>query len=99
MIERFYQDKIIKNDIKENYFYLEEEEQEAILRITKKIIESPECTVNCNKDILATIIYNYFIDNKTMILEGFVKFRINEYRKMLSYIIELSVFNYLNLTV
>lgn len=99
LIEKFYQDKIIKNDIKENYFYLEEEEQEAILRITKKIIESPECTLNCNKDILATIIYNYFIDNKTMSLEGFVKFRINEYRKMLSYIIELSVFNYLNLTV
>ena len=99
LIEEYYQEKFIKNIIAENYFYLEEEEQEAIVRITKKIINSPECTVNSKKDILATIIYKYFEENKSMILEGFVRFRLKEYRKLLDYITELSVYNYLNLTV
>ena len=72
------------------YFYI---------RITKKIINSPDCTVDSKKDILATLIYEYFEENKSMILEGFVRFRLKEYRKLLDYITELSVYNYLNLTV
>ena len=51
------------------------------------------------EDVLKKLIYNYFRENKSMILEGFITFRLNEYRKMIDYIIELSVINYLNLSV
>ena len=98
-IEYFYQEKFINRIIKENYFYLEEEEQKAVLRITRKIVNSPECTLNCKKDILISIIYKYLEENKTMILDGFSEFRLQDYKKLLDYVTELSVFNYLNLTV
>ncbi len=95
----YYQDKYILKDIKENYFYLDSDEKEIIIRITKKIVNSPEYKLDCKKDILASLVYNYFLDNKSMILDGFVQFRLKEYKKVLDYIIELSVYNYLNLTV
>jgi hypothetical protein len=95
----FYQNEIIKKEIKQNYFYLEKEEQEIILRITEKIVISDDCTVNCKKDILEKLIYNYFVENKSMILEGFVNFRLKDYKNVLDYVIELSVMNYLNLTM
>ena len=99
LIEEYYQEKFIKKIIRENYFYLEEDEQNAIVRITKKIVNSPQCTLNCKKDILASLIYKYFEENKSMILEGFVRFRLKEYKNLLDYITERSVYNYLNLTV
>lgn len=99
LIEEYYQEKFIKKIIRENYFYLEEDEQNAIVRITKKIVNSPECKLNCKKDILTSLIYKYFEENKAMILEGFVRFRLKEYKNLLDYITELSVYNYLNLTV
>lgn len=98
-IEYFYQERFINRIIKENYFYLEEEEQKAVLRITKKIVNSPECTLSCKKDILISIIYRYLEENKTMVLDGFSEFRLQDYKKLLDYVTELSVFNYLNLTV
>ena len=36
----------------------------------------------------------YFIDNKYMILEGFVLFRLKQYFEILDYIIDTSVTNY-----
>jgi hypothetical protein len=99
LIVYYYQNEIIKKEIIKNYFYLEKEEQEIILRITEKIILSEECTVNLKRDILEKLIYNYFLENKSMILEGFINFRLKEYREMLNYIIELSVISYLNLII
>ena len=99
LIEEYYQEKFIKRIMRANYFYLEEEEQNIIARITKKIINSPECTINCKRDILTSLIYNYLEENKSMILDGFVEFRLKEYKRLLDYITELSVYNYLNLTV
>jgi hypothetical protein len=99
LIAFYYQNKIIKKGIMQNYFYLSQEEQDIILRITEKIILSEECTVNLKRDILEKLIYNYFVENKSMIVEGFVNFRMKEYRNILDYIIELSVINYLNLII
>ena len=49
------------------------------------------------KEILKELIYEYLQENKKMILEGVVLFRIKEYIETLDYIVELAVTSYLNL--
>ena len=43
-------------------------------------------------------IKNYIIENKKIIIEGFINFRIKDYKELLDRIVEVSVFSYLDLT-
>ena len=43
------------------------------------------------------IIKEYLLENKKIVLEGFVNFRIKEYKELLEKIVEVSVFSYLDL--
>lgn len=97
-IENYYEEDFIRKNIKQNYFYLDELEQEYICKITKKILELPDSKIGYKNKILKKIIINYLKENKAIILEGFVNFRIREYREVLDNIIEVSVFSYLDLT-
>ena len=40
------------------------------------------------------LIYEYYLDNKYMILEGFVMFRMKQYLEILDYVVDTSVTNY-----
>ena len=96
-IEKFYEDIFIKKEIKNNYFYLENIEQDYIFKITKRILELPDTKIGYKNKILKRIIMNYLKENKSIVLEGFVNFRISDYKKVLDNIIEVSVFSYLDL--
>lgn len=96
-IEEYYEEDFIKKNIKQNYFYLEEIEQEYIVKITKKILELPDKKIGYKNKVLKEIILDYIKQEKSIILEGFVNFRIGEYKKILDNIIEVSVFSYLDL--
>lgn len=96
-IEYFYENKFIKKEIKNNYFYLDDIEQEYILKITKRILELPDNKIGYKNKILKKTIMNYLRENKSIVLEGFVNFRISEYKKILNNIVEVSVFSYLDL--
>lgn len=96
-IEFYYEEEFIIKNIKQNYFYLEEIEQEYILKITKKILELPDKKIGYKNKVLKRCILNYLKENKSIIIEGFVNFRIGDYKKKLDNIIEVSVFSYLDL--
>jgi len=96
-IEEYYEEDFIRKNIKQNYFYLEKIEQEYIVKITKKILELPDKKIGYKNKILKQIILDYIKQEKSIILEGFVNFRIGEYKKILDNIIEVSVFSYLDL--
>lgn len=93
-IEIFFEEKMLKNIIEENYFYFEDFEKDIILRIGEKIIEIQECKFKYKNEILKNLIYEYFLENKYMLIDGFVLFRIREYLEILNYIIDTSVTNY-----
>ena len=75
------------------------EEQETIKRIANKILTVSREDENFSKEILKNLIYEYISENKKMILEGFVNFRIKEYIETLDYIVELAVTSYLNIMI
>ena len=97
-IEYYYEEDFIKKEIKNNYFYLDDIEQDYILKITKRILELPDDKIGYKNKILKKIIINYLKENKAIILEGFVNFRIKDYKEVLNNIVEVSVFSYLDLT-
>lgn len=70
-----------------------------IKRITNKILNASREEQDIGKEILKNLIYEYLADNKNMVLEGFVNFRIKEYIDTLDYIVELAVASYLNIII
>jgi hypothetical protein len=95
IIETFYEEKILDKIITENYCYFESFEKEVILKISEKIIELQEASFKYKKEILKGLIYEYFLDdNKVMILDGFVNFRLRPYLEVLDYVVDTSVTNF-----
>lgn len=97
-IEYFFEKDIIKSNIKKNYFYLNELERKYIYEITNKILDLPDAKIGYKNRILTKIIYDYIKENKSIVIDGFVNFRIKKYKEILENIIEVSVFSYLDLT-
>lgn len=96
-IQKFYEEKLLEKIIRKNYFYLNEEEQDSIIRISLRILTATKENDDFGKEILKDLIYDYIEENKKMILEGFVIFRTQEYKDTLDYVAELAVTSYLNL--
>lgn len=94
IIEIFYEEKILDKIIDENYFYFEDFEKEVILKICEKIIELQEASLAYKKEILKGLVYEYFLENKIMILDGFINFRTKPYLEVLDYVVDTSVTNY-----
>lgn len=96
-IERFYEDEYIQKCIDKNYCYLTGIERKYIFQITKKVLELPDEKIGYKNDILKKCIKEYLRENKKILIEGFVNFRVKDYKELLEKIIEVSVFSYLDL--
>lgn len=91
-IIEFYEMKIVKSMLCTNYFYFSKSEQNKILNLCLKNLNSNNLDeVLIKKDTLVFHIYNYITQNKVLNLDGFVTFRSKDYLKLLDYIIDLSV--------
>ena len=97
LIVKYYEEDIINKSIEKNYFYLSSLERKYILEITKKVLELPDEKIGYKNKLLKEIIKKYVLENKKIIIEGFVNFRIKEYKELLEKIVEVSVFSYLDL--
>ena len=96
-IEEFYEEQFLKKILEKNYFYLSMVERNYILEISKKVLELPDEKIGYKNDILKNTIKDYIKENKKILIEGFVNFRIKEYKELLDKIVEVSVFSYLDL--
>ncbi len=96
-IEKFFEDDFIRRTVEKNYFYLSSIERCYIYEITKKVLDLPDEKIGHKNDILKNLIKDYLVENKKIVLEGFVNFRIKEYKELLERIVEVSVFSYLDL--
>lgn len=91
-ILNFYEHYIIEHLINCNYFYFNDIEKKEILDIAKNyLLDNDLSEVNIRKDSIKISCIEYFSNNKSVILDGFVNFRINEYIKIIDYIVDLSV--------
>lgn len=91
----FYEEKMIRSILNYNYFYFEEFEKNQIGQNCKTIMQSEEYTKQgLKQELIQQAIRNYVQENKTMLLEGFVRFRLQEYVKYLDNIVDIAVNQY-----
>lgn len=91
-IIEIYEKNIIKHIISTNYFYFTNPEQDKILDIANEYIYSNTLTESSlRKDSIKISCIEYFSNNKSVILDGFINFRIENYIKMVDYIVDMAV--------
>lgn len=91
-IIEFYEKDIIKHIISSNYFYFTDIEQRKIFDIVYEYIyDGGLIETYIRKDSIKISCIEYFSNNKSTILDGFVNFRINDYIKIIDYIVDMAV--------
>ena len=91
-IIEFYEKDIIKHILNSNYFYFTDFEQRKIYELAKNYLYNDEIDESyIRKDSIIISCIEYFSNNKSAILDGFVKFRINDYIKIIDYIVDTAV--------
>ena len=96
-IEKYDEIDFVEKAVEKNYFYLSPIERNYILEISKKVLELPDDKIGGKNKLLEKLIIEYIKENKKIYLEGFINFRIKEYKALLDKIVEVSVVSYLDL--
>ena len=94
-IIEFYQNKLLKRIIEYNYFYFTATEKKQILEIANDFINEDVITSDDNFFSIYYVVLEYIKTNKSIVLDGFVNFRLQNYMKNLDYIIDISVNKFL----
>jgi len=92
IVINFYEEKLMKKFINYNYFYFDEYEKEKILQNCKEMIDCQEYVqiVKEEKTIQKELM-NYIIENKNIVLDGFVHFRLKKYLQCLDQLVDSAV--------
>lgn len=92
----FYEPFLLKKLLVLNYFYFDTQERNDILKIALELITQDNNIEFTNRKELIYISTLKYIDkNKSMILDGFINFRLQEYMKTLDCCIDLGVNKFL----
>lgn len=92
LIIALYEETILRRIITNNYFYFTDMEQRRILEICKNYLCGKDLEeVTLRKESLKISCIEYFSNNKSVILDGFINFRISNYIKIIDYVVDLSV--------
>lgn len=91
-IIEFYEEKIIARIMNSNYFYFDDYEKKIILENCKEL-----CKIELGekKETLYQEIVKYIKENKSIVLDGIVNFRIQKYMKILDNIVDMAVNQYI----
>ncbi len=92
VIINFYQEKIIRRIINVNYFYFDRLERNVIYEDCYEFIEQDEEEI---RETIFTQIKDYIKENKNIVVEGVINFRVNEYIKILDNIVDMAVNKYI----
>lgn len=92
VILEFYEEKLIYQILNYNYFYFDEYERLQICDNCIDIIEdTEEAIINKRIEMIQKALFLYIQEHKSMILEGFVNFRLKEYISYLDNAIDTAV--------
>ena len=88
----YFETDIIKNILLSNYFYFDRKEFSKILDICEEnICDSNEFSLANRQLILFDAFYDYITSNHSIILSGFINFRLFRYRDLLEELVDFSV--------
>ena len=91
----FYEAKLLRRLLEYNYFYFSSLEKKDILKTAKEFIEEDLICKEDNYFAIYYSVYDYIQESKSIVLDGFVNFRISTYMKNIDYIIDMSVNKYI----
>ena len=93
-----FEDDIIKKLISSDYFYFDQLEQKQIAELTLEDsydIEETEMPREKSFDLVSSIFYNYISTHHSLVLKGFITFRMKNYIEILNKQIDKSVNKFL----
>lgn len=91
-----YENKIIKRILNCNYFYFNDIEKSKIADICYSVLLDEEnVEFSTRKDFLFISFLKYIIYNKSMVLDGFINFRLKDYMSILDSVVDFGVNKYL----
>jgi len=96
-----YEEKLIARTISSNYCYFNSVEKKEILKLAKKIINSEDKNLLSSifqvrrHNIIVKRLLDYFENSNSIILDGFVNFRLKEYIKDIEDIVDKAVDDFL----
>lgn len=91
----FYEKKIAKNIILYNYFYFDDSETTQILNSSMDLLNFDENVYNEKYEAIYNALYEYLKEHHSIVLDGFINFRLKNYKEILDYNIEICVNNFL----
>ena len=95
-IINYYEPNLLKRIINFNYFYFDDFEKTLIEKNCYEFIEQDDHEkLKYRKEEIWICVLKYLLENKSIILDGFVTFRLPEYHKTLDYIVDYSVNKYI----
>ena len=87
----YYENNIIKNILKSNYFYFENSELRSILKVCTENLCDDEYSLPNRQLLLFDAFYEYITKHHSIVLNGFINFRLYNYRNLLEELIDYSV--------
>ena len=88
----YFETNIIKQILYSNYFYFEESEFNTILKLCEEnLCDSSEFSLPNRQLLLFDIFYKYISNHHSIVLSGFINFRLSKYRKLIEELVDLSV--------
>ena len=88
----YFENNLIKKILLSNYFYFDKSEYDNILALcAENICDSNEFSFTNRQMLLFDVFYEYITTHHSLILSGFVNFRLKNYRKLLEDLVDFSV--------
>jgi len=91
----FYEKTKLKNILSYNYFYFNDIETKQILDDCIDLLNSDINVYNEKYNLIYTAVTEYVKEHHSIVLNGFVNFRLKSYKELLDYNIDICVSNYL----
>lgn len=90
-----YEAKLIRRILKEDYPLLSPVQTREILKNIECFTDDAEIGYKARKQCIILSIYDYLKEDKTMLIDGFVNFRLKEYESLLNHLTRLLVEHYM----
>ena len=91
VITDFYEDIIVRKFLISNYFYFTDLDRKEILNYCYELLQSSQKEKMLRTNSIFSACFDYIKDNKFLILDGFIHFRLKQYLKELDEIVDLAV--------
>lgn len=91
-IINFYEEKIINHILNYNYFYFDFYEKSQITKECIQLLDIKETSdFTYRKECILTNVFEYIMEHNSMILSGFVNFRLQNYMKSIDSAVDIAV--------